>query len=224
MHCATANAVGDHLRVQVEHVTPTPGRGPQRRPNSCRRRRSTKARRGLARCGSSRCSPVLPDVLWGAPGRATDRGEYHSRRESTGARPGDGGDHGGEQRAGLGLADRGQGREGAAVVRLRLAGRQPGSVGAGLHAPSLGRQPDGVVRRLGVSLRQPHDGAVPRHVRVAPPRRGPEGVRGPDGPAQDAQPFTGRVRWVQLDIEEAAEDVDHLITREERLRIAMARQ
>jgi arylsulfatase A-like enzyme len=36
--------------------------------------------------------------------------------------------------------------------------------------------------------------------------------------------FTGRVRWVQLDIDDAAEDLDHLITPEERLRIAMARQ
>jgi arylsulfatase A-like enzyme len=36
--------------------------------------------------------------------------------------------------------------------------------------------------------------------------------------------FTGRVRWVQIDIEEAAEDLDHLITPEERLRVAMARQ
>jgi arylsulfatase A-like enzyme len=36
--------------------------------------------------------------------------------------------------------------------------------------------------------------------------------------------FTGTVRWVQLDIDEAAEDVDHLISPEERLRIAMARQ
>jgi arylsulfatase A-like enzyme len=36
--------------------------------------------------------------------------------------------------------------------------------------------------------------------------------------------FTGRVRWVQIDIDEAAEDVDHLIGAEERLRIAMARQ
>jgi arylsulfatase len=36
--------------------------------------------------------------------------------------------------------------------------------------------------------------------------------------------FTGRVQWVQLDIDEAAEDLDHLITPEERLRIAMARQ
>ena len=40
----------------------------------------------------------------------------------------------------------------------------------------------------------------------------------------DATEFTGSVRWVQLDIDEAAEDLDHLITPEERLRIAMARQ
>jgi arylsulfatase A-like enzyme len=36
--------------------------------------------------------------------------------------------------------------------------------------------------------------------------------------------FTGRVRWVQIDIDEAAEDLDHLISPEERYRIAMARQ
>ncbi|HEV2870598.1 MAG TPA: hypothetical protein VG409_04165, partial [Actinomycetota bacterium] len=36
--------------------------------------------------------------------------------------------------------------------------------------------------------------------------------------------FNGRVRWVQLDVDEAAEDLDHLITPEERLHIAMARQ
>ena len=36
--------------------------------------------------------------------------------------------------------------------------------------------------------------------------------------------FTGRIRWVQIDIDEATEDLDHLITPEERLRIAMARQ
>jgi len=36
--------------------------------------------------------------------------------------------------------------------------------------------------------------------------------------------FSGRVRWVQLDIDEAAEDLDHLIPPEERLRIAMTRQ
>ncbi|HMG40962.1 MAG TPA: arylsulfatase [Acidimicrobiales bacterium] len=37
-------------------------------------------------------------------------------------------------------------------------------------------------------------------------------------------PFNGRVRWVQIDVDKAAEDVDHLITPEERLRLAMARQ
>jgi arylsulfatase len=36
--------------------------------------------------------------------------------------------------------------------------------------------------------------------------------------------FTGAVRWVQLDLDAAAEDTDHLISPEERLRVAMARQ
>jgi arylsulfatase len=36
--------------------------------------------------------------------------------------------------------------------------------------------------------------------------------------------FTGDIAWVQIDIDEAAEDLDHLITAEDRWRIAMARQ
>jgi arylsulfatase len=36
--------------------------------------------------------------------------------------------------------------------------------------------------------------------------------------------FNGRIAWVQLDVDEAAEDLDHLITDEERYRVAMARQ
>jgi arylsulfatase A-like enzyme len=36
--------------------------------------------------------------------------------------------------------------------------------------------------------------------------------------------FTGEVNWVEIDVAESAEDVDHLISPEERLRIAMARQ
>jgi arylsulfatase A-like enzyme len=36
--------------------------------------------------------------------------------------------------------------------------------------------------------------------------------------------FTGRVRWVQIDLGEDAADADHLISPEERFRIAMARQ
>jgi arylsulfatase len=42
------------------------------------------------------------------------------------------------------------------------------------------------------------------------------------GPAETH--FTGRVNWVQIDIDEAAEDTDHFISPEERMRIVMARQ
>jgi len=36
--------------------------------------------------------------------------------------------------------------------------------------------------------------------------------------------FNGKVNWVQIDLDEAAEDFDHLISPEERLRIAVSRQ
>jgi arylsulfatase len=36
--------------------------------------------------------------------------------------------------------------------------------------------------------------------------------------------FTGTIDWVQIDIAEATADLDHLITPEERLQIAMTRQ
>jgi len=36
--------------------------------------------------------------------------------------------------------------------------------------------------------------------------------------------FNGTVEWVQIDVDEAAEDLDHLISTEERLKIAMTRQ
>jgi arylsulfatase len=36
--------------------------------------------------------------------------------------------------------------------------------------------------------------------------------------------FTGEVSWVQIDLAEAAEDPDHLVSPQERLHIAMARQ
>jgi arylsulfatase len=42
------------------------------------------------------------------------------------------------------------------------------------------------------------------------------GVRGSE--------FTGRIRWVQLDTGDASESLDHLITPEERLQLAMSRQ
>ena len=43
---------------------------------------------------------------------------------------------------------------------------------------------------------------------------------------QPARPASSpaRVNWVQIDLGEDAEDADHLITPEERLRVAMARQ
>jgi arylsulfatase len=44
-----------------------------------------------------------------------------------------------------------------------------------------------------------------------------------DYPAPDNS-FSGEVSWVQIDVGDEAEDADHLITLEERLRVAMARQ
>ena len=45
-----------------------------------------------------------------------------------------------------------------------------------------------------------------------------------DDLAEGKAAFTGRVKWVQIDVDEGAEDADHLISPEERYRIAMARQ
>ena len=42
--------------------------------------------------------------------------------------------------------------------------------------------------------------------------------------ARRTAPSPARSSWVQIDLDEDAEDLDHLITPEERLRIAMARQ
>jgi arylsulfatase len=42
--------------------------------------------------------------------------------------------------------------------------------------------------------------------------------------AGEGSVFTGTVNWVQIDLGDDAEDADHLITPEERLRVAMARQ
>ena len=45
-----------------------------------------------------------------------------------------------------------------------------------------------------------------------------------DDYAPHASSFNGRVSWVQIDLAEAAEDDDHLLSPDERLRVAMARQ
>ncbi|MEX0782171.1 MAG: hypothetical protein WD557_05935 [Dehalococcoidia bacterium] len=42
--------------------------------------------------------------------------------------------------------------------------------------------------------------------------------------ASPRQPFSGRIRWVQIDLGGDAQDADHLIASEERLKLAMARQ
>jgi hypothetical protein len=54
-------------------------------------------------------------------------------------------------------------------------------------------------------------------------RRTPNGPVSPDyGPRGNA--FTGTIKWVQIDIDAAAEDIDHTIGAEERFQLAMARQ
>ena len=52
--------------------------------------------------------------------------------------------------------------------------------------------------------------------------RRPSHLRGHHLP--ETSHFTGTIQWVQIDIDEAAENVDHLITPEECLQVAMARQ
>jgi arylsulfatase len=45
-----------------------------------------------------------------------------------------------------------------------------------------------------------------------------------DDLAVDELEFNGQVRWIEIDLGDDAEDADHLITSEERLQVAMARQ
>jgi arylsulfatase len=40
----------------------------------------------------------------------------------------------------------------------------------------------------------------------------------------EASVFTGSVKWVQIDVDEAAQDADHVLSPEERLQVALARQ
>jgi arylsulfatase len=43
------------------------------------------------------------------------------------------------------------------------------------------------------------------------------------GHTSEESAFTGTIAWVQLDVDDAAEDADHMISPEERLRLAFAR-
>jgi len=42
------------------------------------------------------------------------------------------------------------------------------------------------------------------------------------GPRDNA--FSGKIKWVQIDIDAAAKDVDHMLAAEERFQLAVARQ
>jgi len=44
------------------------------------------------------------------------------------------------------------------------------------------------------------------------------------GPCRTPNAFSGTIKWVQIDIDAAAKDVDHMIGAEERFNLAMARQ
>ena len=72
--------------------------------------------------------------------------------------------------------------------------------------PGRGDRADGLLRRR--DRRRRHRRGHARHRRLAPAE----------------VDFTGRSKWVKLDLGEDAEDSDHLISPEERYRIAMARQ
>jgi arylsulfatase len=70
-------------------------------------------------------------------------------------------------------------------------------------------------------------GGLDQPARVGTRRRGAgSDIRSPvsDDYSAEGNVFNGIVEGVQIDIDDAAEDNDHLITPEERLRIAMARQ
>jgi len=74
---------------------------------------------------------------------------------------------GNEPGSAFGMADGSQRGQAVAVVRVRLADREPGPSAACLHVAVAGRQPLGGLHGLGVPLRRPHHGAVPWDVRAA---------------------------------------------------------
>ena len=108
------------------------------------------------------------------------------------------------------------------------ARRAPGAHGVRLRRrrPRQGRRRDALRRRRRRSARA----ASMRPCRwCSPPTRPATSAATAPRPsatttARGTPSSPGRVRWVQIDIDEAAEDLDHLIGPEERLRIAMARQ
>ena len=107
--------------------------------------------------------------------------------------------------------------------------RAPGADGVHLRRrrPRQGRRRHALRRRRagrrGPRRRHRADGS-------SPPTRRPTSAATRATPVSDDYGSTRQrvhrhaSRWVQIDLDEAAEDADHLITPEERLRVAMARQ
>jgi arylsulfatase len=118
------------------------------------------------------------------------------------------------------------------LQRFKVYGRTaaPGSTRCGgvrlrRRRVGQGRHLDAVRRRDERSAR----GESTRRCRCSsPPTRRP--ISGPTAQHRERRPrpaeteFTGRVKWVAIDLGDDAEDADHLITPEERLKVAMARQ
>ena len=87
----------------------------------------------------------------------------------------------------------------------------------------------GTVTSTSTGRRSARAGSMRRYRWPSPPTRPPTSAPTPPrrsatttGPRTAAS--TGRMHWVQIDLDEAAEDLDHLITPDERYRLAMARQ
>ena len=103
-------------------------------------------------------------------------------------------------------------------VRMEFA-YDGGGPGQGRHGDALRRW-----RATGRGARR-----TPPCRMVSPPTRPPTSAATPASPVSDdytgeTSVFTGSVNWVQIDLGADAEDADHLISPEERLRVAMARQ
>ena len=121
----------------------------------------------------------------------------------------------------------------AAAVQGRRRCADPAGRASGAHGVHVRRGRPRQGRRCQrcswTASRSARDGSTPpcrcSSRRTRPPTSGRTARRpvSDDYGPRDSE-FTGRIRWVQIDIDEAAEDLDHLITDEERLRIAMARQ
>ena len=103
---------------------------------------------------------------------------------------------------------RGGGNELALALDLRYASREKAIFG----------QPE-----VGSGL-LPGGGGTERLPRTIGRDRALEVILTSDDYDAESSRFSGTINWVQIDLGDDAEDADHLITPEERLKIAMARQ